>query len=375
VRGWMRAGGWRAYRRPDRPKKLAGLEEWLKAKLVQHRGNADVVRQELKDEREIEASLRMVERAVAPFRRELEAEKRATVRFETPPGKQMQIDFGTALVAIAGAKERAHVFVATLGYSRRGYVRAFRSERQGAWFDGMESAFVHFSGVPREVLFDNARALVDRHDPMTREVVFNARLHAFARYWGFQPSACAPYRARTKGKDENGVGYVKKNAIAGREFESWAAFEAHLERWTREVSDVRIHGTTGEAPIVRFERDEAQALKPHPGRPPFRDIRDLVRRVGADCCVEIDRVSYSVPWRLIGERVAVHVVNGRVRICHVGRIVAEHAEGAQRARIIDPAHLYGIVGAAKPQTCAASSPAPALLRPLEEYEAVAGGRW
>src|SRR3546814_2618161 len=68
----------------------------------------------------------------------------------------------------------------------------------------MEEAFLLFGGVPVEVLLDNARALVEHHDASTREVRFNAKLHAFARYWGFRPRACAPYRARTKGKDERG---------------------------------------------------------------------------------------------------------------------------------------------------------------------------
>ncbi|MET3524811.1 transposase [Mesorhizobium abyssinicae] len=113
--------------------------------------------------------------------------------------------------------------------------------------EGMEGAFLRFGGVPAEVLIDNAKALVEHHDAVTREVKFNARLHTFARYWGFIPRACAPYRARTKGKDERGVGYVKKNAIAGRRFESGVAFEAHLDRWTREVADQREHGTTGES--------------------------------------------------------------------------------------------------------------------------------
>ena len=125
----------------------------------------------------------------------------------------------------------------------------------------MEDAFLVFGGVPAEVLLDNARALVEDHDAHSREVRFNPRLHAFVRYWGFQPRACAPYRARTKGKDERGVGYVKRNAVAGRRFETWAAFEAHLRQWVREVADRRVHGTTGEPPIVRFQR-EAGALKP-----------------------------------------------------------------------------------------------------------------
>jgi transposase len=93
--------------------------------------------------------------------------------------------------------------------------------------------------VPQEVLLDNVRALVDHHDAAAREVRFTGRLHAFARYWGFRPRACAPYRARTKSKDERGVGYVKRNAVAGHVFASWAALEAHLEWSMREIADVR----------------------------------------------------------------------------------------------------------------------------------------
>jgi hypothetical protein len=326
-------------------------------------------------------SLRTVERAVAHLRRELEAEARATVRFETPPGRQMQIDFGQRQVMIAGAPVRAFLFVATLGYSRRPHVRAFRHERQAAWFEGMESAFRSFGGVPAEVLLDNARALVERHDAATREVVFNAKLAAFAKHWGFRPRACAPYRARTKGKDERGVGYVKGNAIAGRQFASWAAFEAHLDAWTREVAEVRVHGTTDEAPIVRFVRDEAKALQPIAGRPPFQQMRELIRRVQADCCVEVDRNAYSVPWRLIGENVRVEVTAGRLRVLHAGGEVAVHDERiGRRQRAIDPAHFAGVAGfdggriVAKADD-AAPAVAPALLRPLAEYEAVVGGGW
>ncbi|RVD63563.1 transposase, partial [Mesorhizobium sp. M4A.F.Ca.ET.029.04.2.1] len=135
---------------------------------------------------------------------------------------------------------KAFVFVATLGHSRRLHVRAFRAEKQEHWFAGIESAFTSFGGVPEEVLMDNPRALVVRHDAASRSVEFNDKLIAFAKHWGFRPRACAPYRARTKGKTESGVGYVKKNAIAGHSFTSWEAFEAHLARWEREVANARI---------------------------------------------------------------------------------------------------------------------------------------
>ena len=229
---------------------------------------------------------------------------------------------------------------------------------------------------------DNPRALVVHHDAVSRSVQFNDKLIAFAKHWGFRPRACAPYRARTKGKTENGVGYVKKNAIAGHSFASWEAFEAHLAKWEYEVANVRIHGTTGEAPIARFERDEAHRLKPVGGRPSFGSLRELTRVVGNDCAVEIDTNSYSVPWRLIGERVAVTVAAGEVHIRHGMREVAVHKQSeGRRLRIVDSAHLDGVAGrdgaVCRPEIAAptvpSSSPPPSLLRPLAEYEAAIGG--
>ena len=233
---------------------------------------------------------------------------------------------------------------------------------------------------------DNARALVDRHNAQTREVAFNAKLLAFAKHWHFRPAACAPYRARTKGKDERGVGYVKSNAIAGRSFASWSALEGHLDAWTRDVADVRIHGTTGEAPMARFCRDEAHALRAIGGMPPFRATRDLIRRVQSDCVIEVEGNAYSAPWRLIGESVHVAITGDVLRISHAGREVAIHQHrSGRRQRAIDPAHFEGVAGShvrtAGPITAAANDAEPAagagvtLLRPLAEYEAIAGGSW
>jgi transposase len=377
VRRWLTLDGWQPYGRPRRRSALDGLEAWLEERFRRHGGNADVVHQELGAEHGIAVSLRTVERAVAPWRRDLEAKARATVRFETPPGRQLQVDFGERRVEIAGEMIRVHLFVATLGYSRRRYVRAFRNERQACWLEGIEGAFRHFGGVVEEVLLDNPRALVLHHDPATREVRFHERFLAFASYWGFRPRACAPYRARTKGKDERSVGYVKRNAIAGRSFPSWEAFEAHLAAWTREVADVRVHGTTGEPPLARFLRDEEKALRPLAGKPPFEQTRELVRQVGSDCSVEIDTNAYSVPWRLIGESVEVEIARGQVRVRHAGREVALHAERTGRhERATDPVHFEGVAGFRSPVRRELEQTMPieaTLLRPLVEYERLAGG--
>jgi transposase len=385
VRRYLRQDGWQPYRAPPRTGTLGEHAQWLAERFRQHRGNCDVVRQQLQRELGIVVSLRTVERAVAHLRREVFAQSAATVRFETPPGHQLQIDFGTVRIPVGDETMKVHLFVATLGYSRRTYVTFFLHERQSAWLQGLEGAFRHFGGMTRELLIDNARALVNDHDAQTREVVFNERFHAFCRYWGVVPRACAPYRARTKGKDERGVGYVKRNAIAGHRFASLDELQAHLTRWMREVADVRIHGTTGEPPLERFVREERAALRALPAKAPFLQVRELARRVHSDACVELDTNRYSVPWKLIGESVTVVVADRQVRVLYAGQEVACHAQSLlRRTTVIERGHLAGIVGAHLagaswlPRTAPSAPPAsvsPELLRPLQEYERVLGGAW
>lgn len=389
VKRYLAQGTWAPVAHRPRAKVLDPLADWIAERFLRHRGNADVVRQDLMREHGITVSLRTVERAVAPLRQALRAEARATVRFETAPGEQLQIDFGERRVRIAGVQEKLYFFVATLGYSRRLHVRVFRHERQTAWLEGLESTFHAFGGVTETVLLDNARALVTtpRHDGAPAS--FHPRLLAFATHWGFRPVACAPYRARTKGKDERGVGYVKSNAIAGHDFPSFAALEAHLVAWTREVADVRVHGTTGESPLERFQRDEAHRLRPLADRASFQPMREWTRRVQGDCTIELHRNWYSVPWRLLGETVRVVQHGERLTVHHAGALVAEHALAAgTRVRRIEPAHLAGISGYAisRPAVGGAVTRDPGilpaggappedsltLLRPLAEYAAVVG---
>ena len=356
VRKYLRQGGWQPYGKPCRNSVLDGHGEWLRQRFLAHRGNADVVRQELEREKGLKVSLRTVERAVEPWRLEMRNAALATVRFETPPGRQLQADFGQCVVRIGGERERVHLAVLTLGYSRRLLVRAFRSEKQEHWLAALEEGFRHWGGVPQEVLMDNARALVSQHDPERQILVFAQRLEEFARYWDFKPRACRPYRARTKGKDERGVAYVKQNAIAGREFDSWAELEAHLVRWTREVADLRIHGTTGEAPLERFLREEAQVLQPLEDKPSFLAEQELVRIVHSDCCVEVEANWYSAPQALIRQRVSVLVRDQQVLIRHGGRIVAEHGRlrpGSRSRQVID-GHWEGLVPQRQRQEAVAS---------------------
>jgi transposase len=334
-------------------------------------GNAVVV-QRLLGERGLTISVRTIERAVADIRRERRVAQLATVRVETPPGDQLQIDFGQKRVRIAGAWVRVFLLVAVLSYSRRLFVKAFLNERQDDWREGIAAAFQHFGGVPRTLLGDNARALVLGRDRATGSVIFHPAYLAFCRDWDVQPRACAPYRARTKGKTEAGVKYTKHNGLADQDFDSFAALETHLAGWMV-TADQRIHGTTHEAPIVRFDRDERQALRPLPLRALPRREQHLRRRVANDAFIDIDTVRYSVPHRLVRDFVEAVIEEQAVRIMHGSSVVATHRRSFEPFdRVIDPAHFAGLwrpAGAVDRDVTALA----ALGRDLADYAAVIAG--
>jgi hypothetical protein len=307
---------------------------------------------------------------VADIRRVRRAVALATVRVESAPGDQLQIDFGQKRIRLAGEWVRVFVLVAVLSYSRRLFVKAFLNERQDDWREGIAAAFAHFGGVPRTLLGDNARALVLGRDRTTGTVVFHPAYLAFCRDWDVQPRACAPYRARTKGKTEAGVKYVKRNALAELDFASFAALERHLAAWMV-LADDRIHGTTHEPPIVRFDRDERAAMRPLPIRAFPRREQRLRRRVAHDALVDVDTVRYSVPHRLVRDHVDVLVDEQVVRIFHGTTLVATHVRcGEPFARVIDPAHYAGLWRAPALDAPAATATLALLGRDLTEYAAV-----
>lgn len=334
-------------------------------------GNAVVV-QRLLAEGGITVSLRTLERSVADLRRARRVAELATVRVESAPGDQLQIDFGQKRVRIGDQEVRIFLLVAVLSYSRRLFVKAFLTERQADWREGVAAAFSHFGGVPRTVLGDNARALVVGRDRATGTVTFQPAYLAFCRDWDVQPRACAPYRARTKGKTEAGVKYVKRNALAGLAFDSFAALEQHLAAWMA-VADQRIHGTTHETPLGRFERDERAALRPLPARTLPRREQRLLRTVAHDACIDVETVRYSVPHQLIRDRVEVAVDEHTVRVFHGATLVATHARVREPyARVVDPAHYAGLWR--RPATIETGAlTLTALGRQLTDYAAVITG--
>ena len=194
----------------------------------------------------------------------------AVVRYETPPGRQAQVDFGTFTLPWG----RRHALLVVLGYSRLLWLRFYPRQTMAVLIDGLESAFAQFGGVPSELLFDQMRAVVLSDDRTAGgELVLNAEFLRFAAHWGFMPRSCRPYRAQTKGKVERPIRYLRESFFYGRAFANDADLNEQAATWLDRTANVRRHGTTGERPADRFERDERSKLGPLAGRP--------YRRLGA----------------------------------------------------------------------------------------------
>lgn len=189
-------------------------------------------------------------------------------RFETPAGKQVQVDFTT----INCGKHRLKAFVATLGFSRASYVRFSLTEKQDDWLAGLEEAFIYFGGVPQEVLFDNAKCIMLERDAYgVGRHRWNTKLLALAADYGFTPKACRPYRARTKGKVERFNHYLKNSFIVPLKAEykvlglslDVTGANARVGAWLHDVAHQRTHAATNEKPQTRLEQ-ERFAMQPLP---------------------------------------------------------------------------------------------------------------
>src|SRR4029453_13411382 len=156
-----------------------------------------------------------------------------------------------------------YALLVVLGYSRLLWCRFYPRQDMATLIDGVEEALVAFGGVPRELLFDQMKAVITRDLRLQGgALVHNLEFLRFPHHWGFRPRACRPYRAQTKGKVERPVRYVRGNLVYGRTFLNDADLEQQTTHWLDRRANVRVHGTTRERPRVRFEREERLALLP-----------------------------------------------------------------------------------------------------------------
>ena len=223
-------------------------------------------------------------------------------RIEVEPGYEMQVDYGTGARCQdhQGVYRKTHVFRLVLSHSRKGYTEAVRRLTTESFIRSLENAFRALGGVPKVVVFDNAKSAVIQADWYDPEL--NPKIVDFCRHYNFTLLPTRPRTPRHKGKVERGVGYVKSNALRGRTFDSLQAQNEHLHRWEKNVADTRIHGTTKRHVGTLFETVERGALGPLP-RELFPFFEEGPRTVSRDGHIEVKRSFYSAPTEYVGRDV------------------------------------------------------------------------
>lgn len=261
----------------------------------------------------------------------------AYLTLEFAPGECAQIDWGNyGSVPVGSTRRRLSFFVMVLCYSRLMYVEFSLAEKMEHFLSAHQNALQFIGGVPSKIMFDNAKVAVLSHPPGAAPV-FNPRYLDFAAHYGFEPVACNVRKPHEKGRVENGVGYVKKNLLAGLEITHFETLHLTGRGWMDNVANCRIHGETKERPIDRFAAEKA-SLSPLPEMRYDVSVTDTVL-ASNQCWVRVDENRYSVPPRLASRKVLLKRYPDRICLYHERQLVVTHTRSYdRRQKIRDPDH-------------------------------------
>ncbi len=253
------------------------------------------------------------------------------------PGECAQVDWGSyGSVNVGNTRRRLSFFVMVLCHSRLMYVEFTVSQTMEHFLGCHQNAFEYFGGVPRKIMVDNLKSAVLKRI-IGMVPVFNPKYLDFANYYGFNIAACNVGKGNEKGRVENGVGYVKKNFLAGLDIPDFPSIHPAARYWIDSVANPRIHGETHEKPIERFEK-ERSVLNPLP-RHRF-DITTVSQvRASSQFRVTLDTNRYSVLAEYAGRRLTLKTYPDRLCLYHDNKLIARHARSYDRHQDFeDPDH-------------------------------------
>lgn len=359
--------------RPPRRSKLDPYRGFLEERIGAGVLNTAVLLRELRA-RGYPGGVTILKEYVEPHRRPAGAA--ATIRFETAPGEQAQVDWGKFRYRADDGTERSvWAFVLVLSWSRAIYVEFAPRADVATFMRCHLNAFERLGGLPRRCLYDNAKVVVLGRD-QDGEPAWNARFLDFALRLGFEIRLCRPYRAQTKGRVESGIKYVRGNFWPTATFVALADLNARARTWAETVADPRIHGTTLERPAERLvrERPHLLTLPPAERLVPFRREE---RRVGRDGYVAFERAWYGVNWRRAGQLVQVQAAADRVELWAGDERLAVHPRATRPGqRLTAPGQWAGLPGGdGRPPKEPLATQLPGVeveQRPLAAYAALVG---
>jgi transposase len=315
---------------PPPPQTRSSLEPYREFILALHAQDVEgaAIWQRLKETYQVTASLSAVYRLL---QHHAPATSTATVRVETPPGVEAQVDFGFAgrlRDPETGTLRKAWLFVMTLSHSRHQYVEFVWDQSIATWLTAHQHAFAFFGGVPTRIVIDNLKAAITKacvDDPQVQ-----LAYRECAEHYGFLIAPCRPRTPEHKGKvEQGGVHYVKRNFLGGRTPTTIAEANTQVRDWCQTTAGLRIHGTTKQQPLHQFTAVEQATLQPLP-RTAYDLAQWKVATVHRDCYVVFDNAFYSVPFRLIGHTVRVRGGSREIRLyTDDWQLVATHPRASQ----------------------------------------------
>lgn len=235
----------------------------------------------------------------------------AYIRFETMPGQQAQVDFGDfQIVNPDGTTTTVYCFVMALGCSRHMYIEFIEHCTLSKFLECHQRAFGFFGGIPAEILYDNMKNVVIKR--LIGTIQWNQTFEAFCLHYGFKPLAAPPYSPWVKGKVERPLGYVRERFWRGYVFNSLEQLNKDATAWLLTVACQRIHGTTREKVVDRFEKE-----RPFLGSlplTPYDTSEKVCRIVYKDCQLSFGGNRYVVAHELVGQKVLLKVKDGIIRI-------------------------------------------------------------
>lgn len=321
------------YRRKALPSKLDPFKPYLVQRYVEHELSSPRLLEEIRP-MGYAGSVDVLRRFLKTLRTQGQAQAKATVRFETPPGHQAQVDWAYcgSFPDAQGVLQKTYAFVMVLAFSRMLYVEFTTAMDLLTLLACHQQAFAFFGGWPREVLYDNMAQVKGPHS-----ADWNPLFLDFAHHYGFTPRTCRVRRPRTKGKVERAIRYVKQSFLAGRSFADLEALNASVRHWLEHTANTRVHATTEQRPVELLSQEQLTALA---AQPAYRLAGKRTRKVSAEGFVHLEGSRYSVMPEHVGQEVLIEVGEQRVVIRSGELVIAEHPRARKgNSCVADPTHV------------------------------------
>lgn len=267
--------------------------------------------------------------------------RQATVRFETIPGLQGQVDwahFPNHRIYEDNKYKKLYCFLMILGYSRNRYIEFVTDMNTDTLLRCHINAFRYLKGYPDEILYDNMKQVVVKRLIKQSESTLNPQFEDFAGFYGFKPVLCRPYRGQTKGKIERTVSFVRNNLMVGIKYDNLNDLNLQALLWCKKVNS-KVHGTTNKIPLQELEKENLNPLIRE-----FMLDKVCFRKIGKDCLMSYRGNKYSVPSKYAGKEGFLRVTGSILTIYHQNEMIAHHKlDFGKNNMNVNPEHYRDLI--------------------------------